>query len=372
MTGERFLIISGHDFRTKRKASVHFIAQSLRKLGEVCFYSIGFSHVSRAKKDHRVELWPQANTVCESDGVRCFLERSLVHPFRTKLDWLSVPEALWFQAYAKRPRTQFWDWVGSATTIIFESGMSILFAEQVARANPTARKIYLASDDLKTIGCADYLIRCLDRSAAHLEYAVLTSKILAGAMPPKLKLVYVPHGFDQTPFLSDSESPYADPINAVSVGPTLFDESFFQIACDQFPEVTFHIIGAGRRSSKVTAPNAVIRQEMPFADTIPYVKHASVGIAPYANKGAPYYLSDTSLKLAQYEFVGLNAVCPFFACGHKPGRFGYDPGNASSIFNALSQALSKPKSRPDPSEFLDWESVTNRCLAPERFPDTRM
>jgi 2-beta-glucuronyltransferase len=372
MTGERFLIISGHDFRTKRKASVHFIAQSLRKLGEVCFYSIGFSHVSRAKKDHRVELWPQANTVCESDGVRCFLECSLVHPFRTKLDWLSVPEALWFQAYAKRPRTQFWDWVASATTIIFESGMSILLAEQVARANPTARKIYLASDDLKTIGCADYLIRCLDRSAAHLEYAVLTSKILAGTMPPKLKLVYVPHGFDQTPFLSESESPYADPINAVSVGPTLFDESFFQIACDQFPEVTFHIIGAGRRSSKVTAPNAVIRQEMPFADTIPYVKHASVGIAPYANKGAPYYLSDTSLKLAQYEFVGLNAVCPFFACGHKPGRFGYDPGDASSIFNALSQALSKPKSRPDPSEFLDWESVTNRCLAPERFPDTRM
>jgi 2-beta-glucuronyltransferase len=201
---------------------------------------------------------------------------------------------------------------------------------------------------------------------------VLTSKLLAEAMPPKLKLVYVPHGFNQKPFLSDSESPYADPINAVSVGSTLFDEKFFDIACGQFPHVTFHIIGGGRRSSNVTAPNAVVRQEMPFAETIPYIKHASIGIAPYVNKGAPYYLSDTSLKLAQYEFVGLNAVCPFFACGQKSGRFGYDPGNSPSIFNALAQALSRPRVQRDPSGFLDWESVTNRFLAPERFPDTKV
>ena len=93
----------------------------------------------------------------------------------------------------------------------------------------------------------------------------------------------------------------------------------------------------------MTAPNAVVRQEMPFADTIPYVKHASIGIAPYANEGAPGHLSDTSLKLAQYEFVGLNAVCPFFACGEKPGRFGYDPGDASSIFKALTEASFQAK-----------------------------
>ena len=372
MAGDRFLIISGHDFRSRRKASVHFIAQSLVPHGEVCFYSIGFSHVSRAKMDPRVDLWAHGNIVGELDGVRCFLERTLVHPFSTGLDWLAFPEALWFEAYAKRPRTQFWDWVRSATTIIFESGMSVLLAEQVALANPAARMIYLASDDLKTIGCSSHLVHCLDRSATSFEYAVLTSRLLASAMPPRLKLVYVPHGFDQRPFLNDTASPYTDPINAVSLGSTLFDESLFQVACRQFPDVKFHIIGGGRRSSKVTAPNAVVQPEMPFADTIKYIKHASVGIAPYANKGAPYYLSDTSLKLAQYEFVGLNAICPFFACGQKSGRFGYDPGNSSSIFDALTQALSRPKFRPDFSEFLDWESVTDRFLAPERFPDTRV
>jgi hypothetical protein len=70
MAGDRFLIISGHDFRTRRKASVHFIAQSLLQHGEVSFYSVGFSHVSRAKMDPRVDLWSLANTVCEVDGVR--------------------------------------------------------------------------------------------------------------------------------------------------------------------------------------------------------------------------------------------------------------------------------------------------------------
>jgi 2-beta-glucuronyltransferase len=372
MAGDRFLIISGHDFRSKRRASVHFIAQSLAEHGEVRFYSIGFSHVSRAKMDPRVDLWSEGNRVGELDGVQCFLERSLVHPFSTGLDCLAVPEALWFEAYAKRPREQFWDWVRSATTIIFESGMSVLLAEQVMRANPAARRIYLVSDDLKTIGCSNYLIHCLERSAPSFDYAVLTSRLLAKSMPPKLKVVYVPHGFDRKPFLSDSASPYTAPINAVSLGSTLFDESLFQVACRQFPDVTFHIIGGGRRSAKVTASNAVVQPELPFADTIRYIKHASVGIAPYANKGAPYYLSDTSLKLAQYEYAGLNAVCPFFACGEKSGRFGYDPGDSSSIVDALSRALSKPKFQPDASGFLDWENVTDRFLAPEQFEDTRV
>lgn len=42
MSEGRFLIVSGHDYRSKRKASLHFIADCLKRRGKVSFYSPGF------------------------------------------------------------------------------------------------------------------------------------------------------------------------------------------------------------------------------------------------------------------------------------------------------------------------------------------
>ncbi|MGO9720034.1 MAG: hypothetical protein ACLPOA_05495, partial [Methylocella sp.] len=38
---DRILIISGHDFRSPRKANIHFIAQELAKIASVQFLSVG-------------------------------------------------------------------------------------------------------------------------------------------------------------------------------------------------------------------------------------------------------------------------------------------------------------------------------------------
>ena len=143
-------------------------------------------------------------------------------------------------------------------------------------------------------------------------------------MPPGLRLSYVPHGFNHDVFQGQTTSPYSDPVNAVSVGSMLFDDKFFKTACRAFPEVKFHIIGGGRRSQRVTEPNATVLPEMAFHETVRYIVHASIGIAAYDKAATPYYLSDTSMKLAQYAYVGLNSVCPLFAAGGKPGRFGYE------------------------------------------------
>jgi 2-beta-glucuronyltransferase len=365
-----FLFLSGHDYRSKRKANVHFIASSLRRHGRVNCYSIGFSSLSRIKHDPRAELWSDANRVCEADGIGCYLERNLVHPFNTRREWLKLPEALWFAAYKARPRPQLWKWVRSADTIILESGISIMLAKQIAQANPRATKIYLASDDLTTIGCSDYLLQCLDGSAVSVSYAVLPSRLLAPAMPGKMKLIAVPHGLDQAIFAANHPSPYSGAMNAVSVGSMLFDAKFFEIACRHFPDVKFHIIGGGQESLRVKAENAVVMPEMPFSETVRYIAHASIGIAPYVEEGAPYYLADTSMKLMQYQAAGINAVCPSFADGGKAGRFGYDPGREESIVGAIRQALDSPRSRS--ADFLSWDEVTDRILSPSDFPDTNI
>ena len=369
-TPREALLISGHDYRSKRKANVHFIGASLKRYGKVNFYSIGFSFLSRLKHDPRTELWPAANRVCAHDDVGCYLERNLVHPFNTHRSWMKTPEALWFSGYRVRPRSQLWSWVKAADTIILESGVSIMLAQQIARANPAASLIYMASDDLTTIGCADYLHECLERSASVVDYAVLPSRLLAPAMPSGMKLIEVPHGLDQAPYSARQPSPYSPGVNAVSVGSMLFDANFFEIVCRRFPEVKFHIIGGGQQSLRVNAGNAVVMPEMPFTETVRYIQHASIGIAPYVAAGAPYYLSDTSMKLMQYQAAGINAVCPTFAVGEKAGRFGYDPGSEASIAQAVRDALRTPPVAA--SGFLNWDEVTDRILAPDDFADTRI
>lgn len=368
MTGRRFLIISGHDYRSKRKASIHFITSSLRRYGKVNFYSIGFSLLSYLKKDHRSDLWFHCNRVSEFEDVSCYLERNLIHPFNTNREWLKLPEDLLFEGYKVRPRRQLHDWAQSADTIIFESGIPVLLARQIARANPNATKIYVASDDLRTIGCSNYLIQALRNSGESISYASLPSRLLARAMPQDMQLFMVPHGFDQAIFAADQPSPYLPGTNAVSVGSMLFDANFFEIACRSFPEVTFFIIGGGRASLQVTADNAVVLPEMAFPETVRYIKHASIGIAPYAAENVPYYLSDTSMKLIQFQAAGINAVCPHFAVGNKPGRIGYEPRRVESIVRAIREALTTPRIGPIP--FLNWDEIADRTLFPRDFSDT--
>jgi 2-beta-glucuronyltransferase len=368
MDQRQFLFVSGHDYRSRRKANVHFIAESLKRHGKVNFYSIGFSFLSRIKRDPRADLWRQANRISEFEGVRCYLERNLIHPFNVGRNWLKLPEKAWFSSYRMRPRTVLFDWARSSGTILLESGISVLLAERIAAANPSAKIIYLVSDDLETIGCSQYLRECLSRSGRSFSYAVLSSKLLAAAMPAEMRMTEVPHGLDQNLFSTEQPSPYSLGLNAVSVGSMLFDASFFEIACRRFPKVNFYIIGGGQESLRVKAENAIVLPEMAFSKTIPYITHASFGIAPYTEAGAPYYLADTSMKLMQYQAAGLNAVCPSFAAGGRDGRFGYQPNDEESIAHAIQLALGKPSAKP--VQFLSWNEVADLILSPQSFIET--
>ena len=95
--------------------------------------------------------------------------------------------------------------------------------------------------------------------------------------------------------------------------------------------------------------------------------HADAGIAPYAGDKAPPYLAHTSMKLMQYEYLGLPAICPAAVAGGRRGRFGYTPDPAS-ITEAVEGALCF--GRFEGAKALSWAEVTERIVAPEDFPDT--
>lgn len=362
----QYLVLSAHDFRSPRKAGIHFVASELSKMGTTRFFSLRYSFLSRYKHDPRLSLDNQSNKVVLHEGVECYLWKTLIHPIRIR-----PFESLMYHLYGYGVNRVLRQWIRASDVIILESGIAPIFFDLIKKLNPDAKIIYRASDALDTIDAARYIRNTFDRVAAKIDTIVMPSKALADTIPSTHNLAFVPQGIDHSVGEKANPSPYPAGIHAVSVGSMLFDPQFFILASKRFPHIHFHIIGSCQPRHPEYGANVTVYGEMPFDKTLPYIKHATLGIAPYASVNLPAYLRDTSLKLTQYQFFGLPAICPHFIAADYPTRFGYDIGNADSIAQAITRAL-------DPSipfikrPVFDWSQVTERMLAPKRFSDTQV
>jgi 2-beta-glucuronyltransferase len=364
------LFISVHDFRSMRKASVHFIAAEMAKRSRARFFSVGLSRLSERRGDTRSSLSDRANRVETQGGVECYLWKMPWHPFDMRRRVLAPIEAALFRLYRSMiPRIPR-QWIREADIVFIESGLAAVFVADVRRLNPAARIVYLASDDLDVVGCATTIKRDFARNFDMIDTVRLPSRYLLSGMPHGRNAVLVPHGIDRAIAERCYPNPYGDRPSGVSVGSMLFDASFFTFAAVAFPDVDFHIIGAGKAASRLQGANIIIHPEMAFADTLAYLQHAAFGVAPYRDADTPRYLIDTSLKLRQFGLFGIPAVCPHFALGDAAGRFGYTPGDASSIEAAIRKALTNTQAITVDS--LGWSEVVDRILRPADFADTRL
>lgn len=366
----RYLVLSAHDYRTPRRANIHFIAEQLARRGPTRFFSLRYSRLSRWKGDARLALDDTANRVVEHRGVECYLWRTLVHPFNTRRGWARPVEDLMYDWYARHPPTVLRRWIAEADVIVFESGTAIAFIELARTLNPHARLVYRASDALSAIDVSPWVARTFDRVAPDLDVIALVSPAMAGEVRSEGNVFHVGHGIDHELEQLGDPSPYGEGVHAVAVGSMLFDPRFFIAASRAFPDVTFHVIGSGMGRHPDYGDNVVVYGEMKHAETIRYIKHARVGIAPYASSQVPAYLADSSMKLLQYDFFGLPAVCPHAVVGRYGSRFGYAPGDEASLVAAMQAALAAPRRRL--RQCLDWAQTTDRVLEPERYPDTRL
>ena len=364
---QRFLIISGHDFRTPRWANMHFIARELARRGTTRFFSLGCSALSYLIGDPRLPILARANRVEDFQGVQCFLWKSAWHPVNLDFAILGGISRLLFTAYRREVPDIFRRWIKESDVIILESGMSPIFLELIQSLNPRARKIYIASDLLGTIGVDPFVSDELQRNIDLFDTVILPSRRMAPVFPQRAKLRFVPHGLE-VDATEIAASPYAGGTHAISVGSMLFDRSLFDLAAPLFPQVTFHVIGGGREADKLAYANVKTYGEMPYAQTLAYIKYADFGVAPYLAKSTQDYLCDTSMKLMQYASFGIPAVCPRVAVGDHPGRFGYNPGDQVSIGRAIGGALVAGKGKPPP--ILSWSDVIDRILEPQDYADT--
>lgn len=368
---DTFLVLSAHDYRSPRKAGMHFITDEFVKRGRTRFFSLRYSLLSRHTADPRLSLDDRANRIETHLGVECYLWKTLIHPFNTRRRWLRPLETLMYRWYSQGHNPVLQQWIKEATVILLESGVAPIFFDLIKRLNPTAKILYRVSDALETINVADYINQTFARVAGDINTIVLISKALADTVPTRHNLAYVPQGIDHSIADQADPSPYGSGIHAVSLGSMLFDPQFFVLASKRFPEVHFHIIGSGHPRHPGYGKNVTVYGEMPFAKTLPYIKHANFGIAPYNSSNLPAYLRDTSLKLLQYDFFKRPAVCPSFIAADYPNRFGYEIGDGDSIEHAIKRALD-PHQPVMTKTTLSWSDVADRMLMPHQFLDTQI
>lgn len=364
------LVISVHDFRSLRKASVHFITGELVHRGPTRFFSIGLSRLSMRRGDTRANLAGRANRVERHEGVDCYLWKRAWHPFNMRRGALAGVESALFRLYRLMLPAIPRRWIREADVVFIESGLAAIFIADVKRINPAARIVYLASDDLDVVDCASTIKRDFARNFDKIDTVRLPSRFLASGMPHTRSSIFVPHGIDREMATKRYPNPYAGRPGAVSVGSMLFDASFFTEAASQFPDIDFHVIGAGKAAASLARPNIIVHPELAFVETLGYLQHAAFGIAPYRDADTPRYLIDTSLKLRQFALFGIPAVCPYFALGTEPGRFGYKPGDPASIHDAIMAALANQAPIVDAS--FTWAEVVERILEPQAFADTKL
>jgi 2-beta-glucuronyltransferase len=364
------LFISAHDFRSLRRASVHFIAAEMAERMTTRFFSVGLSRLSEHRGDTRSSLSSQANRLATHHGVECYLWKTSWHPFNMRQRRLGLVEAALFQAYRLMVPPIPRQWLMESDIVFIESGIAVIFIADIKRLNPKARVIYLASDDLDIIDAASTIKRDFARHFDKIDTVRLPSRYMVPSMPHSRTSILVPHGVDRSIAATVYPNPYGNRRSCVAVGSMLFDASFFRIAAEAFSDLDFHIIGAGKSADDLKGDNIIVHPEMAFAATLPYVQHAAFGVAAYRDDKTPQYLIDTSLKLKQFGLFSIPAVCPHFALGGAPGRFGYTPGDLTSITFAIDAALDNTTPIIDTSQ--SWDAVVDRLLTPADYPDTRV
>jgi 2-beta-glucuronyltransferase len=364
--GSSYVIISGdHDYRSKRKVDLHFIADELKKQARVSFISLRYSYLTRNRQDPRHDLWDRANRVEVVDDVACFLWRTPLHPFGLP-DRLALLERLLFSAFSSHLNGHIRKALQNADVALVESGLPIIYIPLLKRLNPRLRIIYMASDSVNAIGQAGAVKQALKANASLIGRARVPSPFLALDVPPGVPCHFIPHGIEKAQFAAIGPSPFAPGThNAVSVGSTLFDPSFFGVAAALFPDITFHVIGSGYNG--FARPNVRYYPEMPIAATLRHIKHGSFAIAPY-RRNVEAHLTHTSVELMQYNHLGVPVVCPHAVAGVGLGRFGYDAADPQTIRAAIGEAM---RGRTfTPQEHLTWQDVARALAGPDNAEPT--
>lgn len=348
-----------------RKVSTHFIAEEWAKAGHtVHVATVGLSYLTLLKDKALFQRLAkvQKNRFEEiSPGLFASAYMPPLHPFSSGKPLLNLLNRPLFSLYGNMIPGYMRAPLAQADIVIFEPGTCLCFYEAVRRLNPTAALVYIKRDWLTTIGAAAVLQEIEQRMYRTLDLVITPSSKIADAIPAPCRAEIVPQAINKDLFDADTVSPYPENTrNAISVGNMLFDETSLRAMAEAAPDVTFHIFGA--HFAGLRPKNVIEHGEKPFAELIPYMKHADFGIAPYRMSPKDVYLAETSLKFLQYAYCGLPVLTPDLIPDLRGNLIGYSLDDERNWKGKIETALAMGRSETFKEGILSWAEVAGKIV----------
>jgi 2-beta-glucuronyltransferase len=358
-------------YPSKRRAGFHFIADALQAAGwEVTFFTAALSRLSRLRKDHRLsflEEHPPNRLERIREGLQSYIAYTSWHPANLRSSLLNALSRPIFSRYGELWLGPMEDVVRGAELVIFESSPGLLLFERFRRLSSRGRFVYRISDDLRFLRNHPLVIEAEERLAPRFDLVSAPCDYIFRrfAHLPNARLQH--HGIRKDLFDRPCERPYQEggPANVVFTGNAWFDVDFLARAVRLLPDWRFHIFG--RIDDLPAASNIVSYGECPFAETIPYIRHADVGLQNLIYRPGAEAFTD-SLKVLQYTYCRLPIVMPEFLRSARSNVFYYRPGDDESIRTALVEARKIDRSMIATDGIHTWDELAAMLLEGGRSP----
>lgn len=367
---KRVVLVTGHYWRSKRKAGFHWLADSLWRQGwEVTFMTTAISWLSVIRQDYRFTypIRSEANRlIAVRDRLWSYVWFTPWHPANLRSALLNRLFAPLFQAYASLPLGPVTEQIQGADLILFESTPGLLLLDHCRRLNSKAKYLYRVSDDLRLLQNHPVVLAAEAHAMATVDWVSVPSQyiydVLTQLFGPLPHLSLDLHGIRKDLFAAATRNPYRNTTgkNLIFVGNSYFDVEFIRQAAPACPDWNFHIIGA--IADLPTASNITAYGEMPFEATIPYVKYADIGLQCLAYRPGAESFTD-SLKIIQYTHCQLPIVAPSYLAPNREHVFFYDMTVPESIPQALTAAAAYERRQIKTAGIHSWDELVSTCVA---------
>ncbi|WP_066377060.1 MULTISPECIES: glucuronosyltransferase [unclassified Anabaena] len=362
---KRVVLVTGHYWQSKRKAGFHWLADAFLRQGwEVVFFTAPISWLSVIRGDYRLEypVVREANQLQQVETkIWSYVWFTPWHPANLRWDLLNYLASKLFRLYSQFPLGAVEPMIENADLIIFESTPALLLFEKFKFLNPNAKFVYRVSDDLRLLRNHPVVLETEKQISSKFDLVSVPSQYIYKKFAGLPKLQLHLHGIRKDLFDSNYTNPYLNSNcpNIIFVGNSYFDVEFLESASQLFPDWQFHIIGP--INNLPANKNIISYGEMPFKDTIPYIKYADIALQIRSYSPGIESLTD-SLKVIQYTYCQLPIIAPTYLSSARPHVFYYQPSDADSIQQALISAQNFDRSQIQTDDIYSWDELISKWL----------
>jgi 2-beta-glucuronyltransferase len=372
---KRAVLVSQSLWRVPFKVGLHFFGETLWQEGwEVVFVTAGMSWLSIAAQAPRVtpEARRDANRLRrERERLWSYVWLTPWHPANLRSDVLNRICAVLFRHYGRLSLRELEPMIRGADLFIFEGASGILLFDRFKHASPKARFVYRVADDMLLLGMPPVVLAAERCTLPRFDLVSVPSPHVREPFRGLPNLRQQLQAIDKAAFDRQYPDPYgAEPRRrAVFVGRSWpFDADFLERASRLLPDWVFHIIGPiGDLPDRA---NVMRHGELPFDQTIAYLRHADAGLQTLLHRPRIEWMATSSLKLVQYTYCRLPVIAPEFLRTPLKHVFYYRPGDDASILRAFRAASHLDRRTVSTDGIHTWSELT-RLIAGESEPEAR-